>query len=133
MSGYNLPDDWGAYWRRCDRGHRYHASEGGCGECEAEDERDAEEGDDAAEDDEAERDARRREQGRRRYDKARDPKAQSRAAEVSDAADLMAATGAEWHAVESREHPGEWPDARHLRRGCRGRAQGGGRGGVDPV
>lgn len=28
----NVPDDWGCYWRSCDRcGHRYHASEGGCG------------------------------------------------------------------------------------------------------
>ena len=31
---YNLPDDWGAYYRNCDHcGARYHASEGGCGDC----------------------------------------------------------------------------------------------------
>ena len=30
----NVPDDWGNYWRTCDRGHRYHESEGGCQECE---------------------------------------------------------------------------------------------------
>lgn len=34
----NLPDDWGCYYRTCDRcGTRYHASEGGC-ECEDEEE-----------------------------------------------------------------------------------------------
>jgi hypothetical protein len=30
--GWNVPDDWGSYYRRCDRcGSKYHASEGGCG------------------------------------------------------------------------------------------------------
>jgi hypothetical protein len=30
--GWNVPDDWGCYYRRCDRcGSKYHASEGGCG------------------------------------------------------------------------------------------------------
>jgi hypothetical protein len=28
----NVPDNWGMYYRRCDRcGGKYHASEGGCG------------------------------------------------------------------------------------------------------
>jgi hypothetical protein len=28
----NVPDDWGMYYHRCHRcGHKYHASEGGCG------------------------------------------------------------------------------------------------------
>lgn len=27
----NVPDDWNAYWRRCDIcGRKWHASEGGC-------------------------------------------------------------------------------------------------------
>jgi len=31
MSYYNVPDDWGQFFYRCDRcGTRYHASEGGC-------------------------------------------------------------------------------------------------------
>lgn len=34
----NVPDDWGNYWRTCDRGHRYHESEGGCQVCEEMDE-----------------------------------------------------------------------------------------------
>lgn len=30
--GWNVPDDWGCYYRRCSRcGSKYHASEGGCG------------------------------------------------------------------------------------------------------
>lgn len=34
MSYYNVPDDWNAYYRRCEIcGTRYHASEGGC-ECQ---------------------------------------------------------------------------------------------------
>ncbi len=31
---HNLPDDWGSYYRRCGCGARYHASEGGCGDCQ---------------------------------------------------------------------------------------------------
>lgn len=31
----NTPDDWGNYFRTCSAGHRYHASEYHCGECEA--------------------------------------------------------------------------------------------------
>lgn len=27
----NVPDDWNQYWITCERGHKYHASEGGCG------------------------------------------------------------------------------------------------------
>ena len=33
MYGSNLPDDWGCYFTTCSAGHRYHLSEGGCGEC----------------------------------------------------------------------------------------------------
>jgi hypothetical protein len=29
----NVPDDWDQYYARCDRGHRYHLSEGGCDQC----------------------------------------------------------------------------------------------------
>lgn len=31
----NTSPDWHNYFRTCPRGHRYHASEYGCGECEA--------------------------------------------------------------------------------------------------
>ena len=34
----NVPDDWNTYWTTCDRGHRYHLSDGGCDECASEDE-----------------------------------------------------------------------------------------------
>jgi len=40
----NVPDDWDCYWRTCDRcGSRYHASEGGCGCIEEEEERERDE------------------------------------------------------------------------------------------
>jgi hypothetical protein len=29
----NVPDDWDMYWRTCDCGCRYHASDGGCPRC----------------------------------------------------------------------------------------------------
>lgn len=35
---YNVPDDWDNYWTTCDRGHRFHASEGFCDACELQDE-----------------------------------------------------------------------------------------------
>ena len=28
-----LPDDWSDYSTTCDKGHKYHASEYGCGQC----------------------------------------------------------------------------------------------------
>ena len=30
----NVPDDWDNYYKTCSAGHRYHASEGGCGACD---------------------------------------------------------------------------------------------------
>ena len=34
MSYWNVPDDWGNYYNNCETcGSRYHASEGGCGNC----------------------------------------------------------------------------------------------------
>lgn len=41
MTG-NVPDDWGAHFVTCERGHRYHASEGGCHQCDLDQERAAE-------------------------------------------------------------------------------------------
>lgn len=35
MGDPRLPDDWASYNRTCPQGHRYHLSEGGCGDCEA--------------------------------------------------------------------------------------------------
>lgn len=33
----NVPDGWDNYWNTCPRGHRYHASDGGCDACDMED------------------------------------------------------------------------------------------------
>lgn len=30
---FNVPDDWDLYWRTCNKGHRFHASEGYCDRC----------------------------------------------------------------------------------------------------
>ena len=42
---YNVPDDWGMYWRTCENGHRYHASENYCDRCPEEEDVEEEESD----------------------------------------------------------------------------------------
>lgn len=32
---FNVPDDWGLFWRTCSQGHRFHASDGYCDRCVA--------------------------------------------------------------------------------------------------